>query len=114
MKLVALLAITFLQTAVCSVAMADVSQVSSAVVVRLDAASTPGVQAAAAVQVAQGGMGDKQMDINVTVGEPMHSTTWYKQPIWIALFIVGGVAILSLLVMALRGSGSAGGATIVK
>lgn len=102
MKIAMLALITFLQMMACSTAFAEVRDAGPALVSA--ATDSHGVQLV---------QGDGKMDINVTVGEPMHSREWYSQPIWIAVFIIGGLAVLSLLVMALRGSGS-GGATIVK
>lgn len=107
MKIAILVMATFLQLMVCSAASADALGLGTVAAPQADLAGSQGVQAAPAAPA-----GDK-LDVNVTVGEPMHSRGWYAQPIWIAVFIVGGIAVLALLALALRGSGTAG-ATIVK
>ena len=74
----------------------------------------------AVVQLAQNDQGGdptpaKDIDINVQVGDGDAGSTsgaWWTQPIWIAVFVIGGVALLTLFVLAARGSGTP--ATIVK
>ena len=86
----------------------------------LHAASSPADPApAAAFVLAQSQDGGdaaptKDVDINVSIGEESSAPArdWWTQPIWIAVFIIGGIAVLTLLVVASRGSSSP--ATIVK
>ena len=54
---------------------------------------------------------EKKVDINIsTTGG---GARWYRSPVWIAIFVIGGVVLLMLIVMAARGGGG-GGTTIVK
>jgi len=82
-----------------------------------DAASSNG----AVVQLAQNDQGGdptppKDIDINVQVGQQHDAGStagaWWTEPIWIAVFVIGGVVLLTLLVVAAKGSSSP--ATIVK
>lgn len=59
-----------------------------------------------------GGNSGGTIDVNVDVG---HSAgAWYAQPMWIAIFVIGGILVLVLLVMAARGSGGGNRTTVVK
>jgi hypothetical protein len=108
MKMAALIAITFVQMMLTPASRADANGSAFTASAQADLGASPGVQRIE-------GDGMPKMDINVTVGDatPSMSHMWYAQPIWIAVFVIGGVAVLTLLVMALRGSGS-GGSTVVK
>lgn len=44
-----------------------------------------------------------QPQINVEIGEGS-SKRWYASPVWIAIGVIGGVLVLMLIVMALRGN----------
>lgn len=63
--------------------------------------------AAAATPVYALQVPDKQVEI--TVNE-RGSARWYRNPIWIALAAFGGIIILLLIILAVRGSGT----TIIK
>lgn len=77
---------------------------------RLLTTDAPGIQN---VQQDNGGADKKALDINVTVGDQRSpATNWYAQPMWIAIFVLGGVLVLVLLGLAMRGSGDT--PTIVK
>ena len=54
---------------------------------------------------------DKKVDISINTSGG-GSARWYRSPVWIAIFAIGGVVLLMLIVMAARGGG--GGTTIVK
>jgi hypothetical protein len=76
-------------------------------------------QPVAQLAQAQQGGGDQStsgsgVDINVDVH---HGGQWYTSPIWISIFVLGGLLLLVLVAMAARGGGGAGapaGTTIVK
>jgi len=53
---------------------------------------------------------DVKLDINVNHG----GGAWYRSPVWIAIFILAGVVLLVLLILAVRGSGTGGGTTIIR
>jgi hypothetical protein len=55
---------------------------------------------------------DKKLDINITTSSG--GGRWYRNPVWIAIMVIGGVVVLMLIVMAARGGGGSGGTTIVK
>ena len=58
-----------------------------------------------------GGGSGGGVDVHVDVG---HSGgAWYAQPMWIAIFVIGGILVLVLLVMAARGGGGGGNRTTV-
>ena len=113
MKLTLLALITFVQLTTSLAVRADTRTPESrgpesVMIAQADLGGTRGITDV------QAGGNDKKLDINVTVGDPMpmHSRMWYSQPIWIALFVVAGIVLLTLLAMAFRGSASGG--TIVK
>ena len=78
----------------------------------LAAAATPGVSSPAPIILAQDGGMDMDVDINVTIGESGGAGDWYAQPMWIAIFVLGGIVVLILLVLAMRGGGKE--TTVVK
>lgn len=108
MKFVTLLAIAFLQLTIAASASVGESGFTATTAAATDIAQEPVLVLAEAAPAGDG----KMMDVNVTMNSPAHSRAWYSQPIWIAIFVLGGVVVLTLLVMALRGSG--GAATVVK
>lgn len=59
------------------------------------------VQAASSVEIAQA----PQINVEVNKG----GGKWYASPVWIAIGVIGGILVLMLIVMALRG-----GTTVVK
>ena len=61
----------------------------------------PVVHAASAVEFAQA----PQINVEVNKG----GGKWYASPVWIAIGVIGGILVLMLIVMALRG-----GTTVVK
>ena len=65
-------------------------------------AFSPVVHAADSVEAAQ----VPQINVEVNKGG---SRRWYASPVWIAIGVIGGVLVLMLIVMALRG-----GTTVVK
>jgi len=48
--------------------------------------------------------------INVEVNKGGGGRRWYASPVWIAIGVIGGVLVLMLIVMALKG----GGTTVVR
>ena len=64
----------------------------------------PVVHAADSVEAAQ------PPQINVEVNKGGGSRRWYASPVWVAIGVIGGVLVLMLIVMALKG----GGTTVVK
>lgn len=63
----------------------------------------PVVQAADSAEIAQA----PQINVEINKGG---GRRWYASPVWIAIGVIGGVLVLMLIVMALRG----GGTTVVK
>src|SRR5687768_2111233 len=59
------------------------------------------VHAASSVEIAQA----PQINVEVNKG----GGKWYASPVWIAIGVIGGILVLMLIVMALRG-----GTTVVK
>ena len=55
-------------------------------------------------------MQEKQVDINISTNG---GGRWYRSPLWIAIFAIGGVVLLMLIVMAARGGSSGGGGTTI-
>ena len=45
---------------------------------------------------------DKKVDININTSSG--GGRWYRSPVWIAIFVIGGVLILFMLAMIVRGS----------
>ena len=64
-------------------------------------AFSPVVEAADSVELAQA----PQINVEVNKG----GGKWYASPVWIAIAVIGGVLVLMLIVMALKG-----GTTVVK
>ena len=56
------------------------------------------VHAADSVEAAQ------PPQINVEVNKGGSSRRWYASPVWIAIGVIGGILVLMLIVMALKGS----------
>jgi len=54
---------------------------------------------------------DLKVDINVNHGGGYR---WYRNPVWIAIGILAGVVLLVLIILAVRGSGTGGGTTIIR
>jgi hypothetical protein len=52
----------------------------------------------------------KDVDVNININRG--GGAWYRSPIWIAIFAIGGVVILLMIVLVARGGG--GGTTIVR
>ena len=46
--------------------------------------------------------GDKKIDINISTGSS-GGARWYKSPVWIAIMVIGGVLVLFMLAMVVRG-----------
>ena len=53
---------------------------------------------------------DVKVDINVNHG----GGRWYRSPVWIAIFVLAGVVLLILIVLAFKGTGTGGGTTIIR
>ena len=71
-------------------------------------------QDAPVVQLAQA-QESPGIDVNVDVSRSGGGGAWYTSPIWIAIFVLGGLLLLVLVAMAARGGGGAPqGTTIVK
>jgi len=54
---------------------------------------------------------DLNVDINVNRGG---GSVWYRSPVWIAIGALAGVVLLVLIILAVRGSGTGGGTTIIR
>jgi hypothetical protein len=57
------------------------------------------------------------LDVNISVNDDAPAQVWYLSPVWIAIWIIAGVLVLTLLILAARGGGSSAapaGTTIVK
>ena len=52
-----------------------------------------------------------KVDIDVNRGG---GRGWYRNPVWIAIGILAGVVLLVLIILAVRGSGTGGGTTIIR
>ena len=58
---------------------------------------------------------DSSPGIDVNVDVSRGNAVWYASPVWIAIFVLGGLLLLVLVAMAARGGGGAPqGTTIVK
>jgi len=75
-----------------------------------DTALTQPTMAAATYALQQNPVKDVNVDINVNHG----GRAWYRNPMWIAIAVIGGVLLLVLLLLAARGTGSGGGTTIIR
>ena len=78
------------------------------------AAASPAKSSAISAPVAfamEAQAADKTVDININTSSG--GGRWYRSPVWIAIMAIGGVVLLMLIAMAVRG-GSGGGTTIVK
>jgi uncharacterized membrane-anchored protein YitT (DUF2179 family) len=72
--------------------------------------STMPTIAATTYALQQNPVKDVNVDINVNHG----GRAWYRNPMWIAIAVIGGVLLLVLLLLAFRGTGSSGGTTIIR
>ena len=57
-------------------------------------------------------MQEKKVDISINTNTG-GGGRWYRSPVWIAIFAIGGVVLLMLIVMAARGGSSGGGGTTI-
>ena len=69
-------------------------------------AATPTISAMAPIYALQ--IPDKKIEI--TVGDRGGGVRWYRNPVWVALGVLGVIIILLLVVIAARG----GGTTVIK
>ena len=82
-----------------SAAAADVAGAAT----RQASASVAVVQDAPVAQLAQAQEAAPSLDVNVDVDRG--DRAWFASPIWIAIFVLGGVLLLVLIAMAVRGGG---------
>src|SRR6266550_3034535 len=46
---------------------------------------------------------EKRLDININTSTSSGGGRWYRNPMWIAIMVIGGVILLMLIAMAARG-----------